>query len=341
MPAVAFWLFFGLVAVLKIGIAGVGPNFLIPLRSAAAALPVPDSSFSTSLGAILLMRLAGTPSSAMWWAMGGVGLLLVVGALLWASRRLGPWAPHAAVILLGSSAFATLLSMLGHYDLFTVGGSVLVVLARSRIAGVLGACIACLGNPEQALVAALAMLVVAFVLQSSLRLRGVAFMTVAFMSVVGTMLWARTGDLETRGDLLVSDMAFAVRLFLGSWPVYAYSLMGPLWLVMAALLFWKQGRRMVLAIGLGLGIPLLATVVTLDVTRVFVATSTAAFLTLLHYVWTTGLQDQEPPRWLLPMMAVLMIIMPSIVILPEPSGFLRLPYTELLTFLGWPADWGE
>lgn len=340
LPVGVFWLIAGSVAVLKGGVAGVGPNFLVALRGAAEGFPDPVSSFSTSVGSLLLMRLAGFPSGPVWWALGAVGLAALVVGLLLASRRLGDWSRHAALLLLASPAFATLLSMLGHYDLLTVAGSVVVAVGRSRASLVVGVLVASVGNPEQALVAALAMFAAAWVLQSALRVRAAVFLGVATVSVLVVQWWVRSAGLaESRLELVVGGTTLAMRIFAGTWPVYLYSLLGALWLVVAALVVFRSGVRVPAALAVGLGIPLLATVFTLDVTRVFVVTSTAALLTVLRHVWQTTLRHTPPPAWLLGAMAIAFAVMPTIVILPEPTGIVRLPYDELLTFLGWPVDW--
>lgn len=231
-------------------------------------------------------------------------------------------------------------SILGHYDLWLIGGSLLVVLAPSAWGAGAGILLACVGHPQQALVASVALLGTSVLLPGRPRLkRAVAFAACAMVAVVAAEAWlavlnvrSKTGSLDPQGIL------FGLRLFLGSWPITVYSFLGPLWLLLVVALVTVP-RRLRWAVLPALLVPLAATLITLDMTRIFVATATAALTLFLREVWVRHWRDEGPPAGSLAVIAVLALLLPAVVVYPEPAGYVRLPYDDILTFLRWTIDW--
>lgn len=329
------------IGALRIGPSGVGPAFLVPIREAGAAFPEPTGSFSSSLGSVLVAKLVGDRPDALWWALGGLAWLLVLGLLVWQSRAAGGWQRAAVVLIAASPALATSLSTLGHYDLWLLAGAALLVLGRRWWP--LGIVLAVLGNPEQCLVAALALILVGLALRArELWVRGLVWFGVALVTWAVLQIWlagATAGDGSRLGWL--SDPAktlLGVRLFLGVWPLAAYAFLGIFWLVLVVLIaqLARADSRARWALAAVVVIPAGASLLTLDGTRVFVTCSLAALLGILR-VWYARIGRHEAANsQLLGALGLLLVLLPAVVILPEAGGYyLRLPWDTVLQQIGW------
>lgn len=330
------------VACLKEGVGGVGPNFYKPLQAAASALPQPTNSYSASTGWVALNRLLGSPSYLAWWLVGALAWLAVFGALMVATRRAATWRTEA-MLAVGLAAPVTLgASMLGHYDIVTIGGLAVAVLARGTLLSAIGCLVAASGNPEQSLIALLALALVGVANRhSATRNRGLVGAGLAGVVLALQAIWFRlAGNQATRASALdPASVGQGIRLFAGAWPLVLFSAFGAGWIMVAAALVEVPRRRRWIALAGAVGLPLLVTVATLDMTRVFVVTASAAGLALVRWAFVTRWATAAPPRWLAGLLAILLLVIPAVVVLPESTGFVRLPYNDLLTFLGRAIDW--
>ncbi len=330
------------VTALRSGIAGVGPFFMIPLDRAAAGLPSPVNGFSSDLLFVALRRIVagGDPR---WWLFGGLVWIAAVGGFAsWASRRAHSWAQVVVLLVAMSSAAGVTVTLLGFYDIFTMLGAVIVAMAaRWWVAG-FGVGLMVVTNPEHAVLASLAMLLVgaAFQRRESMKFAALG-VVVSGVAAVTINLWLRASGVanprvEMAGDLGVALVS--IRLFLGGWPQAVYAFFGALWLPVAATFVRISGapRRSVAALGV-IGIPALASIATIDGTRVFIAVGTGAVVLLFRLAWSGIDLRASPHPALVGALAVLLVCLPSVVVYPDPNGqtFLRLPYHQLLDYLGW------
>lgn len=339
MPAWLFCSMVGVMGAVRIGPAGIGPNLYDGMRHAAEEWPSAVNTLQTSPGVVLLIRALGMPSAPAWWLVGSLVWLAVWGTTFLVLARRGPWGRLAVIALAASPAFAVTASMIGHYDMFMVAGSLLVALARSRSLGLLGAVVATSANTEQALVAACAFILVGLASRDREGwLRGVVWLSWSLLVTLALALTMPPApEMMTRVDALGDGgVLFGLRLYLAMWPLATYAFLGALWipvlLRLATAGSWLRGVS--LALGL-IFLPIAASVATLDGTRVFVMTGFAALL-LAGRTWRP---TRALPEWTLAAALAVMVATPAIVTMPEPSGLIRLPWNELLTVLGWPIDW--
>lgn len=341
LPYWVFAVLVVLVGIIRIGPLGVGAEVLSWFRSSAASWPEPSHYSSGSLGPTVLMWLGGSPSDTTWWIGALVAWLATIGFLLVAVRRFELWGRLMVVAIAVSPAFSVSLTLIGHYDLFLIWGTLLVVLSRNRVLLAVGVLLAVLGNPQASLVAGIALSITAVGLGNRrLVFRGIALASVAVVAVIGIFLWfLLAGSSVDRFSTVTQDALglSTLRNFGGIWPLAIYAFFGPLWLVM--LIAWSSLRRVQLLLVLvgTVGLPLVATLVTWDGTRVFVAVGLASLIAALEHSWKMRWSHFPVSDTLLGGAVLILILSPSVIV--DSGGLLRLPYGDLLDLAGWEAVW--
>lgn len=252
----------------------------------AQALPEPLNWFSSSWGPLVFGRITGLDASENTW---NTGYLIATLAALIAGAVVVLLRPtprrRVALVLLACSPLPTvLLYGVGRYDLFLITGSALVALSTRWWIVVLGSLIACSANPEQSIVAALCLLLVAGAPRFRAKRRdALIFGGIAVVNWIGVTLWFDRYDVDgSRALLFPVWVAKSVQGFLEAFPLSLYSWYGALWLVVLFVAGSLTGRsRWFVLAGLFL-LPGLFTVTTLDGTRVFVCVAMAAALFVVH-----------------------------------------------------------
>lgn len=332
------WLVFSLLVLtlggLRFGLKPVGPPFVASFVEAAQAFPAAVNQNSTSLGIVLLMRGLGISGLVEWWFVAGLGCLASLLALALALRRMQSWWRVTLVVVVLSPAFGVLVGLVGHYDLFTVAGSVVVVTARRHAVAAVGGVIACLGNPEQMAIAALALAIVSVAL-SGLRLRAGLLAGVVLLWTLGLRLLH--GADSARLDLLVDRgmMLTSLRRWLADWPLATWAFLGPLWILLALCLTQRPWRARIAILAGCVVIPAVASILTLDGTRVFVATGIAALVGVVHLTWRERWSTHLADPSVLGVAMLGLLFLPALVMLPSGAGLLHQPYDSLLNVLGW------
>jgi hypothetical protein len=319
------------VGVVRIGVLPIGPEWVGWLRGAAESLPEPSQYLSSSVGPAVVMRVLGGPPSIIWWLLGAGIWLLVFAVPITILARRGVRGRLLAIGLAASPAFAVTVTMLGHYDLWIIAGSATLVLAKRAWVALLGALVAVLGNPEQALPSALAILLVALAWRNrSLALRSLVYLGLASCAVVLVAAWASAAGGPSRSGGYLSLLPLSVESFLGVWPLAIYAWLGPLWLaVLALILMLPPWRSRALALGGVVVVPALMSITTLDGTRVFVAVGTGALVALVALALQGPLREWSPPEAALAVGGAALIFMPSVII--DTAGGIRLPYSDWIS----------
>jgi hypothetical protein len=93
-------------------------------------------------------------------------------------------------------------------------------------------------------------------------------------------------------------------------------------------------RRQAILVAISvIGIPAAFTIITLDGTRVFVSVGLAPSIALIAWAYNPKWKATDPSTRLLGLLLVCLVVFPTIVVLPDPTGYLRLPYREGLDFI--------
>lgn len=257
------------------------PRFDTELAS-VQAFPKPLTYMSWSWGNLAVAKALRVDTTWQWLAL---HLVLVVIALvlpLVLLRRLprGPYDLFAVAWGL-LPVVGSVLMWVGMYDVMTLIGAELVALGGRWWLEAIGAVIMSSGNPEQAMVASLALLCLSAVsiMRTKRRAGMIALGVTVATYVLGKLLIVAPG-VTSRSGYLRSPIA-GVEIIIKDWPGSVWGWYGVLWIVVAGTFIALRGRdRLMLVVGL-IVVPALATLVTYDWSRVFWFTSTTALLALL------------------------------------------------------------
>ena len=249
--------------------------------SAIERLPEAVNYISWSWGNLLIAKLLGVQDQNTWYALHVALTVVALFLPLIAARRLHRPEFHTfAVYWFLLPVVGSLLMWIGMYDVISVIGAVTIALSRSWWQAALGAVIMSAGNPEQAIIAAGAFLVVAH--HTNLRAHRspawVAFV-VSLIAFAGSRFLIAGDSTDDRSDLLRSPLE-SFELLVLNWPSSIWGWNGIVWLFVIAVFVvssWKD--RGLLALGLLL-IPAAAVFVTYDWDRVYWLVTTASLVAL-------------------------------------------------------------
>jgi hypothetical protein len=286
----------------------------------AKQFPVPIRSYkATSVVGTALAFLLGIRKKEAWWYLHIAGTLLlacVAGMLIARLMKDSKQRRAAAILLMLSPAPIVLLQLVGHYDLFTLFGGILLGLAPSWPYALLSGLLVGFSHGEQGVVMAAATAAVGTGLRIDFKTRIAAFVAACGAARLFVWCWFAAYDwsVRDRAALLDYHLARSVLGFLRASTAALYTWYGPLWIViLAALWAQRHDRRSLLALVAGLiVIPGLATVVTLDGTRVFICCALPGLCWLLRELLT------QRTRWsqTLPVYALTGIIVIAAPFLP-------------------------
>ncbi|WP_420450890.1 hypothetical protein [Ilumatobacter sp.] len=199
-------------------------------------------------------------------------------------------------VVLASGLPVVLLGRIGHYDVWFALGSVLVVLAPTLPAAFVGGAVLGATNISQAGVAlvACALCAGATGARFGVRLATAAVGALAARALVGVWYRSNGVEVDSRVAHLTGQLTRSMEGFARSAPLAVWSWFGAAWVVVIALVLMPRSATHRAAVGVGLiGLPALASVTTLDGTRVFVMVSLPALLVLLARVSTDGVATPE------------------------------------------------
>jgi len=214
-------------------------------------------------------------------AVGLIALAVMRSPLLSGNRQ----RKLAMMLLLSGPMIWTLSQNVGRVDILTISGSVLLAsMTFGHFGAALGIGLLLGGNPEQSLVVGVSLLILSCVDSlRHLRQRAAWLLLLATFLTVGLTAWTQHLDQFSRTAALPTALFESLNNFTNWLPITLYSILGPavLWLMVP--LLGCQKRTLILVLG-GLAVPLLATAVTLDLSRVGVTTSSAALTALA--IWS-------------------------------------------------------
>jgi len=276
--------------------------------------PDPAGYYSASFGQVLFANAFQLTNTTMWIAAHIALTLIVIGMALWLiNRNFSADRSFMLLILAATTSMATVMISIGKYDIFTFAGGLLLILARSNWAVVLGALLLASGNPEQAILASLSLLVLSRSdVFGKYRTRSVIALSVSILAWISVQIWFWSAGLSTGRLALVSEYLGESLSNLLTAPLQEiWSWLGVGWvIVLAALILMKGKERIILAVAL-IAIPAAATVITADGARVFGAIVLPSFLALGIWLVTTKIQVSRYSKQAVGLFLILLILLPS------------------------------
>lgn len=280
------WILVALVLVVTLLKSGFATKSPVVWELENFPLPVSERGQTSSYGLRTLGYFFQTESQATYWLIAVAMTLLVMGLAVAAllaspigsvtSRRL------SVVVVLGGPLVWTVLREYHGLDPWVLAGSVIIAsLSWGRIGFLVGLSLMLLGNPEQALVAMVA-LGIASLIPALRQWQPRAFIGLAVATIVVAAVSAVTYNLGGTSRLsMVRQYAIEGGGYFFSWGylgLYAGLGLAPLF----AIAIWLHSKRTITGIFM-LGafcVPVLFTMVTLDQSRVLVGTSSLLAVTV-------------------------------------------------------------
>lgn len=291
-----------------------------------------------------LARLLGVETEAGWFTLNGalvVGVAVLAGWCVARRVRSRPARMVATTWLALASFPVVVLQRIGWYDAFTVAGAFLVVCSRSRALALAGGVLLGLTNAEQGVVG----LVAAALVAVALRPDGVSFGTglrdlrhhplgPALAAGLAGLLLARLGLLAlftaqgvamtTRGDVFGGLLGRSMVNSLSAGGTGVYAWLGAAWGVVGLSWFVRSWalRRWLELVAAVVALPALATLTTLDGTRVFAMVSLPALLVLVGWVADRADDPAAPGAGIVRRATVAALVLAPVLpaIISEPTG---------------------
>ena len=315
------WLVVGLMA---IEIARIGSGLSLGFVSAhpGKSLAWPTSSGLDSFPLWLVTTWLPPvpqllPLLAVALSVGTLGLVAILGHATFSGWR----ARIFFLGVLGSAIPLRLVEGTGHYDTLFILGSVLIAFPQ-RWLWVVGSLIATTSHSEASVISGVSVLLVGFAFrQQAIRQRGLLLTLIGTASTIAITTAGQLADRssDTRATLLVDYLGASIANNVAWLPQTLASGYLAAWLVVIVMIMSVDSGRQVVLLTSGLVLlPALTMVFTLDGTRVFVVSSTAAFL-LTFIAWlSSGSTAQSPraikeraPGYLAGVLFILMIVVPE------------------------------
>ena len=252
--------------------------------------------FSASFGQVVIAYGLGVTTTTQWVVL---HLFLIAIALGVAFYLVGTADPgnRSLMLLVVASATATssLLTSVGKYDVLTYLGAVILALAKTLPGSVVGSAIMASGNPEQAMVASAALLLLTFAPEfRAARARAVGALVLIAFSWLGVQAWFASSALTVgRLNLIPRYLAESIANFVVYPGTSLWSWLNAGWLlVLAAIVLVAKTSRKWLALALVV-VPGVAALITADGPRVFGLVGLPAFL--VATTWLIGRTSARTP----------------------------------------------
>lgn len=253
--------------------------------------------------------------------------LWIAGVLIW--RVLPKRSAIAVSVLVALGPIGeTLFGAIGRSDaLVLLGALVLGVVGRNIWIGLLAGLIMVAGNPEQAVAASLAFVLVAFVL----RTQGIVRAAVSSLVISGASYFVMLAlfqhlGYKSRTDALGPNIRQSLSFFLQAAPISFYAAFGLafVFVVIACTVLWWR-RALLLMCGIVI-IPMLFTAITLDQTRITVALSCAGIAAVLVWAVPKSLAALDAMGFgsSMSVLTAIAVLLPSIAV--SYPGEIILPY---------------
>jgi len=284
---------------------GVNTNFI----PALAEMPNATSLFQSGFGPFWLAYLLGIDTTREWIMMTTLILAAAIAIVVPLTKRRFPGNVQFALILIAAlPILSTQFSWIGMYDPFIFLGLIIWGLGRSTTWWILGAFIASSANPEQLTVAATLALLITFTMKLELeKRRAITLLGVSIFNVAVSQLWFLfSGNSANRASQLGELLEPSLYSFSMYWPLYVWGIFGALWLVvLLSVASLRSKKSVIISLVILLGIPLIASAITLDGFRVLALV--ALPVTLL--IAGNFVDSMKTNKFAAPLIAVVMLFL--------------------------------
>lgn len=329
LQSVPWWLF----SFMAIGVAAFKSGVVLdPIRmNDLEGFPYPPNTFTSLSYGFRTFGWVFSFDRDFHFALLGIVLVVIALGLIAALARIkfNNTDGRIIVILVVAGPIGTiLLSWIGRNDVLMILGSILVAFSNRRLSLVVpGLVMMIAGNPEQSVLAWLALVTASFFTHmESWRRLALVGLAVSSTALAGLSLLARSLGAGDRSRFLDDYLLASLHNFLSNLPLSIYALFGIMWPVVLVLLA-LGGRRELIVFFLTFAPAVVVTAITLDQTRVFVGISSLALVAwladrvprtaqLLHGTWLSNRLG-----WV----ALIALVLPAIEVF-GPSGLPRGPF---------------
>ena len=270
------------------------------------------------------------------YAVIGACLLVATASLICflAARRcnseVGVW---VVVVLLSGPSLWILSGRLVHTDAFVVMGAAIVAFAGGQLRwAAIGAVVASLGSPEQAVITFACLSLLTFVPRYRNQLQGALLATgLSLMTLISLTAWANSLGVGTRSSVFLELIRRSVEIFLTQLPLTLYSGFGISIVVIAYAALKERVTHSLVVLVASIAVPLLATALTTDQSRVLVIASSAPviFLVVRNGAEIVALLR----RWMTFPIAVTFLVVTGLPAIEVTGWVIRIPWTNYFSYL--------
>lgn len=272
--------------ILRNGIRIQGPGELG--LKAAEAFPKASYYVSESFGPLLIAKLFGLDTAFKWSTVYLVStLLLIFCAYFWSIKHFNSVGLVVILFFSVSPYSINLLNQIGHYDLFTISGWLIYFYAlqkKKRTLNIIGLLVAISGNPEQALLSTVSLYILSTIEGDEVTKKKFRNdLVIALCLFILIQFWLIYFGAGGRVLLVVLYFVKSTSYFLINFPNSVTSLYGIFWLPIIYYIFTLNFKthkiKAVLSLIL---IPMIATALAVDGTRIFSCISLPMLLFLIY-----------------------------------------------------------
>jgi hypothetical protein len=239
----------------------------------------------------------------------------------------------ASLLLLGGPIVWVLWGGFGRTDVFViVGGVLLATMGRLPQWAIPAAIIAILGNPEQAVMLSLSLLLLSITRTfKPWRMGALVSLTLSVTAFILLTLWSRSLGIPSRLDYFPPLVRQSVNWFFNSLPIELYAGFGiAIVLILWAILDQRMSQGFLVCVAT-VGLPVTMTALTLDQSRILVCTSIAS-VTAVTILYAPRVYKALRARvhYVLGACFLLVLALPAIEV---TANIIRVPWTFFYPYL--------
>ena len=288
----------------------------------AQEFPQAVGYFSASFGQVIIAYGLGVTTTTQWVVLHAVLIAVSLGVAFYLISKADPERRSFMILVLASAtATSSLFISIGKYDVITYLGAVILALARTLPGAAVGAFIMASGNPEQSIVAGLALLAVSGASElKHLRLRSLVTVALSALTWVIVQLWFDASGMSTgRLELIPDFLAESFSQVVAHPGISVWSWLNTGWLfVLAFVLILSRASLKWVLLGL-VAIPALVTVITADGGRVFGMVVLPAYLAVAFWFASRVFAQGRGSRLIMGIFALVFACLPIVL---ASSGWL-------------------